>query len=73
MTKYTVSFRGRNKGASGIMYPITEDIECEPSDLFRLLYDKYEHISLPDIYVDGRMLTDTEVDQIYDLTNWSKQ
>lgn len=42
---YTCTFVGRRKGASGIMYPITETVECMFFDIVPKLYDKYEHIS----------------------------
>lgn len=71
MTKYQADFIGCRVGASGIQYAISDTFECEPSDLFRLLYEKYEHIRLLTFKVDGRLLSDKEMDQIYQSTNWS--
>ena len=71
VTKYTAEFIGCRVNASGIQYAITDTFACEPSDLFRLLYDKYEHIRLLTLKVDGRLLSDMEQEGIYQSTNWS--
>jgi len=43
---WIVSFVGRQAGAIGITYPITETIEAETEEAARLaMYDRYEHIS----------------------------
>ncbi len=42
---YTIKFKGRKNGASGIVYNITQTVSAEDQDKAVLkLYDKYEHI-----------------------------
>lgn len=46
MKKYTFSFTGRQTGAIGIFYSISETYECENmSEAKSCLYRDYEHIS----------------------------
>lgn len=69
--KYMLEFIGCRVGASGIQYAITDTFECKKEDLFRLLYEKYEHIRLLEIYLDGEPLPEAAIEDIYQSTNWS--
>ncbi len=73
MTKFITTFVGCKVGASGRQYEITDIFECEKEDLFRLLYDKYEHIRLLEIYLDGEPLPEAAIESVYQSTNWSKE
>jgi hypothetical protein len=47
MTIYKATFMGRQKGAIGIFYKITDTVEADNREDANLkLYDNYEHISL---------------------------
>ena len=70
MPKFTTTFVGCNVGASGRPHEITDTFDCEKEDLFRLLYDKYEHIRLIDIYLDGEPLPEPAIESVYQSTNW---
>jgi len=50
MNNYKITFNGREKNAIGITYEITATVEAEDEQAALLkLYDKYEHISLPQV------------------------
>ena len=70
MAKYTICFTGRKKGSEGVFYPVVENLECEPKDIYRLLYDKYEHIINVDIYFNGEPLPEATQVEIYETSDW---
>ncbi len=52
MAKYNISFNGRQTGAIGVFYKITEVYNCKNMDeLKSCLYRDYEHIS--QLYING--------------------
>lgn len=70
MAKYTICFTGRKKGSEGVFYPVVENLECEPKDIHRLLYDKYEHIANVDAYCGGTQLSENTLNDVWESTDW---
>ena len=45
LEKFTCTFVGRLKGATGVMYPIEDTVVCCFDRIVPTLYEKYGHIS----------------------------